>query len=46
MSLVKSEVKKAYDLKKEELKEHFIPVSQLILLQTLDVRWKEHLEKY
>ena len=44
VSLVKLEVKKAYDLKKEELKEHFIPVSQLILLQTLDVRWKEHLE--
>lgn len=44
VSLVKSAVKKAYDEKKEELKEHFKPVAQLILLQTLDVRWKEHLE--
>ena len=44
VSLVKSEVKKVYDLKKEELKEHFEPVAQLILLQTLDVKWKEHLE--
>ena len=44
VSLVRSEVKKAYDLKKEELQEHFNPVSQLILLQTLDARWKEHLE--
>lgn len=44
VSLVKSAVKKAYDAKKEELKEHFKPVAQLILLQTLDVRWKEHLE--
>ncbi len=44
LSLVKEEVKKAYDLKKEEMKEHFQPVAQLILLQTLDARWKEHLE--
>ena len=44
VALVKPEVKKAYDLKKEELKEHFEPVAQLILLQTLDARWKEHLE--
>ncbi len=44
VSVVKSVVKKAYDVKTEELKEHFKPVAQLILLQTLDVRWKEHLE--
>ena len=44
VSLIKSAVKKSYDEKKEELKEHFKPVAQLILLQTLDVRWKEHLE--
>ena len=44
VSLVKSAVKKAYDAKKEEMKEHFVPLAQLILLQTLDVRWKEHLE--
>ncbi len=44
VSLIRDEVKKAYDLKKEELKEHFRSVVQLILLQTLDARWKEHLE--
>ena len=44
VSLLKSAVKEAYDAKKEELKEHFNQVAQLILLQTLDVRWKEHLE--
>ena len=44
VSLVKSEVKKAFDVKKEELKEHFKSVAQFILLQTLDIRWKEHLE--
>ena len=44
VSLVKSAVKKAYDARKEEMKEHFVPLAQLILLQTLDVRWKEHLE--
>lgn len=44
VSIVGEEVKKTYDLKKEELKEHFKPVAQLILLQTLDNRWKEHLD--
>ena len=44
VELVRLEVKKFYDTKKEELKEHFIPLSQMILLQTLDARWKEHLE--
>ena len=44
VELVSAEVKKFYDTKKEELKEHFIPVCQMILLQTLDARWKEHLE--
>lgn len=44
VELVSSEVKKSYDVKKEELREHFIPVCQMILLQTLDARWKEHLE--
>ena len=44
VSLVKEEVKTTYDEKKKELKEHFQPVAQLILLQTLDARWKEHLE--
>ncbi|MDE0118378.1 MAG: preprotein translocase subunit SecA [Bdellovibrionales bacterium] len=44
VSLIKSGVKTAYDAKKEEFKEHFIPLVQLILLQTLDARWKGHLE--
>ena len=44
VSLLKSEVKKHYDLKKEELGEHFQEVTQFILLNTLDARWKEHLE--
>ena len=44
VSLVKEAVKQAYDDKKEELKEHFKPIAQIILLQTLDARWKEHLE--
>ncbi len=44
VALIKSEVKKHYDLRKEEMEEHFQSVVQLILLQTLDMRWKEHLE--
>ena len=44
VDFVKSKVKGAYDAKKAELAEHFKQVAQLILLQTLDVRWKEHLE--
>ena len=44
VSLLKSEVKKHYDQKKEELGEHFQEVAQFILLNTLDARWKEHLE--
>ena len=44
VSLLKSEVKKYYDQKKEELGEHFQEVAQFILLNTLDARWKEHLE--
>ena len=41
---VKQEVKNIYDQKKELWEEHFKPVVQMILLQTLDARWKEHLE--
>ncbi len=44
LNLLKSEVKKHYDQKKEELEEHFTEVAQFILLNTLDARWKEHLE--
>ena len=42
---VRTEVKKLYDLKKEELKEHFIPLLQMILLGTLDARWKRAFRK-
>ncbi len=41
---VKTAVEKKYKEKREELKEHFEPLSQLLLLQTIDARWKEHLE--
>ena len=44
VSMVKKAVKQVYDLKKEEMGRHFHPVSRVILLQTLDARWKEHLE--
>ena len=44
LDLLKLEVKQNYDQKKEELGEHFIEVAQFILLNTLDARWKEHLE--
>ena len=42
--IVSAAVKSAYDKKKEELKEHFLPVLKLVVLQTLDQRWQEHLE--
>ena len=41
---VQTEVKKAYDLKKTSLGPRFDMVIQYILLQTMDSRWKEHLE--
>ena len=44
IELLKSEVKTHYDQKKEDLGEHFQEVAQFILLNTLDARWKEHLE--
>ncbi len=44
ISSVKNQVKQAYDLKKEEMGPHFLSVMKLIVLQTLDARWKEHLE--
>ena len=37
-------VKKAYDEKKSALGVHFQAIVQYILLQTIDIRWKEHLE--
>lgn len=41
---VKTEVKKAFEEKKSRLKEHFEPLIQYVFLQTIDARWREHLE--
>ena len=41
---VKTAVKKTYEEKKLKLKEHFEPLIQYVLLQTIDARWREHLE--
>ena len=41
---VQTSVKASYDSKKEALAPHFQEVIQYILLQTIDSRWKEHLE--
>ena len=41
---VKTNVKKAYEEKKIQLKEHFEPLIQYVFLQTIDARWREHLE--
>ena len=41
---VKAAVKEKYKEKKEDLGEHFGPLTQFLLLQTIDARWKEHLE--
>lgn len=41
---VQEKVKQAYDEKKQSLGVHFNMVIQHILLQTIDSRWKEHLE--
>ena len=43
-SSVQESVKEHYNKKKESLGEHFIPLVQYILLQTIDNRWMEHLE--
>ena len=40
---VRSEVEKQFEVKKQELGEHFEPLIQLVLLQTIDMRWTEHL---
>lgn len=40
---VKLEVKKSFDRKKEEIKEHFEEVQKMLLLQVIDHLWREHL---
>ena len=43
-SKVQNSVKVKFEEKKQELGEHFQPLIQFLLLQTIDARWKEHLE--
>ena len=41
---VQQSVQKRFEEKKLELKEHFEPLIQFLFLQTMDTRWREHLE--
>ena len=41
---VQQAVQKRFEEKKLELKEHFEPLIQFLFLQTMDSRWREHLE--
>ena len=43
-SQVQNTVKIGFEDKKKELGAHFNPLIQFLLLQTIDARWKEHLE--
>ncbi len=42
---VKQSVKEVYDRQKEMLGDHFKPISKMIVLQSIDVHWKEHLQR-
>ena len=41
---VRDEVKRTYDQQKKEIGEHWPQMQKMILLQTLDMRWKDHLK--
>ena len=41
---VQKAIQKRFEEKKQELKEHFEPLIQFLFLQTIDARWREHLE--
>ncbi|MBC86880.1 MAG: preprotein translocase subunit SecA [Bdellovibrionaceae bacterium] len=41
--MVSSAVKTVYDKQKEHLGEHYVEIARMILLQTIDQRWKDHL---
>ena len=41
---VQTAIQKRFEEKKQELKEHFEPLIQFLFLQTIDARWREHLE--
>lgn len=43
-SKVQDSIRTKFEEKKQELKEHFEPLIQFLLLQTIDARWREHLE--
>ncbi|MEZ4870767.1 MAG: hypothetical protein R2827_00700 [Bdellovibrionales bacterium] len=42
--MVSGAVKAIYDKQKEHLGKHFFEISRMIMLQTIDQRWKEHLQ--
>ena len=44
-SLVRSAVKEVYDRQKESLGQYFEQIAKMILLQTIDHKWKEHLQR-
>ena len=43
--LVKTEVKGLYDRQTQTLGEHFPSISRMLMLQSIDQRWKEHLSQ-
>ena len=43
-SKTQSSIKLKFEEKKQKLGEHFKPLIQFLLLQTIDARWREHLE--
>ena len=45
LELVRDTVRQAYEVQKNELGEYFPQVVRMILLQTIDTRWKDHLER-
>lgn len=45
IEIVKSSVKEVYDRQKRTLGEHFEPISKMVILQSIDSHWKEHLQR-
>ena len=41
--IVSQAVKEAYDRQKQTLEEFFFQIQKMVLLETIDVKWKEHL---
>ncbi|MGE0763587.1 MAG: preprotein translocase subunit SecA [Bdellovibrionales bacterium] len=42
---VSAAVKQQFDVQKKELGDYFVQLSRMLLLQSIDARWKEHLER-